>query len=294
MRHSTSHLTSRRPAGGRTPLSVRAARDWAWYTRGQFLLSWRVFWRNRRSMTIGFALPVVLDLVVAAPLRGREIGGLNAAGYTGVGFVGLAMATSFVHLLTAVVARREELILKRLRGTQVPPSAILAGQLGVGAAVLMLQALVLGGVAVLWFHAPPPAHPVLFLLALALGCLVFCALALALSGPTPGTEAAPMVALPVLLLCMFGAGVFTPVSSLPALLRAPARVLPLEQVVRCLRTAWFGRSFGGETWNGAPLPRLDLLHTWAAAAPGLLTAAAWAAAALMLTRRSFRWEPRRA
>ncbi|HEY3478145.1 MAG TPA: hypothetical protein VGL02_04515, partial [Streptomyces sp.] len=133
---------SRRP-----PVPVRALRDWAWYTRGQFLLSWRVFWRNRRSMTIGFALPVVLDLVVAAPLRGRAIGGVNAAGYTSIGFVGLAMATSFVNLLTAVVSRREELVLKRLRGTQVPPSAILAGQLGVGAAALVLQAVVLGGVA---------------------------------------------------------------------------------------------------------------------------------------------------
>jgi ABC-2 type transport system permease protein len=276
------------------PGRLAAARAWAWYARGQFLLSWRVFWRNRRSMFVGFLLPVVLDLVVAAPLRGRRIGGVDAAAYTSIGFVGLAMVTSFVHLLTAVVSRRDELVLKRLRGTQVPPSAILAGQAAVGAVALVLQAVVLGGVAVCWFHAPPPADPVLFAVVLVLGYTVFCALALALSGLTPGTETAPLVAMPVLLLCMFGAGVFAPVGSLPAGLRAPARALPLEGVVRCLRTAWFGRSFGHESWNGAALPHLDLVHVWTAAAPGLLPAAAWAAGALALARRFFRWEPRRA
>ncbi|MFD0530618.1 hypothetical protein ACFQ1I_34375 [Kitasatospora arboriphila] len=56
-----------------------APRGWPGYARGQFLLSWRVFWRNRRSTFIGFLLPVLLNLVVAAPLRDKEIAGVNAA-----------------------------------------------------------------------------------------------------------------------------------------------------------------------------------------------------------------------
>lgn len=266
---------------------------WTGYLRGQFLLSWRVFWRNRRSTFIGFLLPVVLNLVVAAPLRDKEIGGVNAAGYTTIGFIGLAMVTSFVNLLNAVVARRDELVLKRLRGTEVPQSAIFAGQLAVSAVVLLIQTVVLGGVSVLWFHSPLPADPMLLLLTLAVGYLVFGAFAFALAGFTPSAETAPLVATPVLLLCMFGAGVFTPLQSLPAVLRVPAGDLPLAPVIRSLRTAWFGRDFGHETWGGAPLPHLTLLHGWQSAAPGLLITAAWLAAAVVITRRSFRWEPRR-
>ncbi|GAA0690891.1 ABC transporter permease [Kitasatospora atroaurantiaca] len=265
---------------------------WFSYARGQFLLSWKVFWRNRRSTFIGFLLPVLLNLVVAAPLRGKEIGGVNAAGYTTVGFIGLALATSFVNLLTGIVARRDELVLKRLRGTEVPPTAIFAGQLGSGAAVVLLQVLVLGGVSVGWFGTPLPADPLLLLLALAGGYLVFAVLAVALSGLTPSSETAPLVATPVLLLCMFGSGVFTPLASLPEWLRLPAHTLPLAPVVQTLRTAWFGREFGHESWDGGPLASIDLLHGWQTAAPQLLVLAAWAAAAVVLTRRLFRWEPR--
>jgi ABC-2 type transport system permease protein len=271
----------------------RTGLRWAGYVRGQFLLSWRVFWRNRRSTFIGFLLPVVLDLVVAAPLRNEEIGGVNAAGYTSVGFIGLAMVTSFVNLLSTVVARRDGLVLKRLRGTEVPTSAIFAGQLAVSAVVLLIQAVILGAVSVGWFGVPLPADPLLLLLTLTVGFLVFGALACALACCTPSVETAPVVAMPVLLVCMFGAGVFAPVQSLPSWLRAPVRGLPLEPVVESLRVAWFGRDFGGETWNGAALPHLTVLDGWHSAVPGLLLAVAWGAAAARLTRRFFRWEPRR-
>ncbi|WP_030265998.1 ABC transporter permease [Streptomyces sp. NRRL B-24484] len=275
------------------PSRSAAAPGRARYARGQFLLSWRVFWRNRRSTFIGFLLPVLLDLVVAAPLRGKEIAGVNAAGYTTVGFIGLALVTSFINLLNGVVARRDDLVLKRLRGTEVPPTAIFAGQIGAGGAVVLLQVLVLGAVSVGWFGAELPADPLLFLLTVAAGYLLFAVLAVALSGVTPSAETAPMVATPVLLLCMFGSGVVAPVASMPDWLQPVAHVLPLAPVVETLRTAWFGRGFGHETWAGAPLDRLDLLHGWAHAAPSLLMIAAWVAAAAVLGRRLFRWEPRR-
>ncbi|MFG2820595.1 ABC transporter permease [Kitasatospora sp. NPDC048365] len=266
---------------------------WISYAKGQFGLSWKVFWRNRRSTFIGFLLPVLLNLVIAAPLRGRQIGGVNAAGYVAVGLLGLALVTSFINLLNGVVARREDLVLKRLRGTEVPPTAIFAGQLGAGGVVVLLQALVLGGVAVGWFGAPLPADPVLLLLTLVGGYLLFAVLAIALSGVTPSSEVAPLVATPVLVLCMFGAGVFSPVASLPEWLRGPAHALPLAPVVESLRTAWFGRDFGTESWEGGPLPHLDLLHGWTSAGPSLLMIAAWLAAVAVLARRLLRWEPRR-
>ena len=269
----------------------RPALSWSGYARGQFLLSWRVFWRNRRSTFVGFLLPVLLNLVVAAPLRNRQIGGVDAAGYTTAGFIGLAMVTSFVNLLNAVVARRDELVLKRLRGTEVPPSAVFAGQIAVGGVVLLLQVLILGSVSVAWFGSPLPADPLLLLVALVGGYLLFAALALALSGFTPSAETSPLMATPLLLVCMFGAGVFTPLQSLPGWLRAPAHALPLSPVIQALRTAWFGRAFGHETWGGATLTRLDLLSGWQAAAPCLLLVAARVAVAV--TRRRFRWEPRR-
>ncbi|MFD8599616.1 ABC transporter permease [Kitasatospora sp. NPDC059646] len=133
--------------------------SWFGYAAGPVGLSWKVFWRNRRSTFIGFLLPVLLNPVIAAPLRNKEIGGAHGAGYVAVGLLGLALVTSFVNLLGSVAARREELVLKRLRGTECPPSAVFAGQLGAGAAVVLIQALVLGSVAVGRFGAPLPADP---------------------------------------------------------------------------------------------------------------------------------------
>ncbi|MEV8092869.1 ABC transporter permease [Kitasatospora sp. NPDC085879] len=290
---TTGTLAAGRAAATAPGTRTAAPRGWLGYARGQFLLSWRVFWRNRRSTFIGFLLPVLLNLVVAAPLRGKEIAGVSAAGYTTVGFIGLALVTSFINLLNGLVARRDDLVLKRLRGTEVPATAIFAGQIGAGGAVVLLQVVVLGAVSVGWFGTALPADPLLLLLVLAGGYLLFAVLAVALSGVTPSAEAAPMVATPVLLLCMFGSGVVAPLASLPEWLRPAAHVLPLAPVVEGLRTAWFGRGFGHETWGGAPLERLDLLHGWAHAAPSLLVIAAWVAAATVLGRRLFRWEPRR-
>ncbi|MFD9129456.1 ABC transporter permease [Kitasatospora sp. NPDC059571] len=274
------------PGAGRTL-------GWTGWARGQFLLSWRVFWRNRRSTFIGLLLPVALDLVVAAPLRDREIAGVNAAAYSTVGFIGFALVTTFINLLNGIVARRDDLVLKRLRGTEVPATAILAGQFGAAGAVVLLQVLLLGGISVGWFGAPLPADPLLLAVFLAGGFLLFAVLAAALSGITPSAEAAPMVATPVLLLCMFASGVVAPVSSLPHWLQAPAHALPLAPVVEGLRTAWFGRGFGAESWNGPALAPLDLLQGWQHALPALLLAAAWTAGAAVLARRLFRWEPRR-
>lgn len=275
-----------------TAPTTRHELAWPSYARGQFLLSWRVFWRNRRSTFIGFLLPVLLNLVVAAPLRGQQIAGVSAAAYSTVGFIGFALVTSFINLLNGVVARRDDLVLKRLRGTEVPPTAIFAGQFGAAGAVVLLQVLVLGGLSVAWFDAPLPADPLLFLLALTGGFLLFAVLAVALSGLTPSAEAAPMIATPVLLICMFGSGVVAPLSSMPHWLQGPAHAVPLAPVVETLRTAWFGRAFGPESWTGAALPPLDLLHGWQHAAPALLVIAAWTAGAAVLGRRLFRWEPR--
>ncbi|MFJ8040549.1 ABC transporter permease [Kitasatospora sp. NPDC096147] len=275
-------------------LSVPARKELSWpaYARGQFLLSWRVFWRNRRSTFIGFLLPVLLNLVIAAPLRDKEIGGVNAAAYSTIGFIGFTLVTSFINLLNGVVARRDDLVLKRLRGTEVPATAIFAGQFGAAGAVVLLQVLVLGGTAVVWFGAPLPADPLLFLLTLTGGFLLFAILAVALSGITPSAESAPMIATPVLLICMFASGVVAPLSSMPHWLQGPAHNLPLAPVVETLRTAWFGRGFGTESWSSAALPELDLVHGWQHAATALLIIAAWTAGAAVLGRRLFRWEPR--
>lgn len=275
------------------PTDTVAAPTALHYVRGQFLLSWRVFWRNRRSTFIGFLLPVLLALVVAVPLHGKRIAGVDAAAHSTVGFLGFALVTTFINLLNGLVARRDDLVLKRLRGTEVPAWTVLAGQFGAAGAVVLLQAVALGGLAVLWFGAPLPADPLLLLVALTAGFLLFALLAAALSGLTPGTEAAPMVATPVLLLCMFTSGAVAPLASLPGWLQPLAHALPLAPTVETLRTAWFGRPFGTESWAGGPLPELDLPAIWQHALPSLLLTLAWAAAATALTRRLFRWEPRR-
>ncbi|MFN8075826.1 MAG: ABC transporter permease [Kineosporiaceae bacterium] len=269
---------------------------WFGFARGQFLLSWRVFWRNRRTMFIGFVLPLGLAALIASPLKEKEIGGVSAAAYVSVGFMGFAMVTSFIALLNGLVTRRDDLVLKRFRTTAVPASAVLAGQIAAQAAALLVQVGLLAVLMVTRFDAPAPADPLLLVAALLVGYLTFALLAVALSGITPGAESAPFVALPVLLLSMFGAAVFQPLSGLPEWAMRLLHALPLGPVIEVLRTAWFGRDFttGSEVWGTVGLPETSWASGWTSAAGPLLVVLAWAAAATAVSRRWFRWEPRRA
>ncbi|WP_448610542.1 ABC transporter permease [Geodermatophilus sp. URMC 60] len=242
----------------------------------------RLLARNRTAVVNSVITPLLL--VAAVPVLG--IG----AGEGGHGLLTTAVGVTLVfltyyNLVTTYVARREDLVLQRLRtgelsdgqvlvATAVPTLLVTVGQL----------VLVAAGVAVLgeW---RAPADVVLPVLAVLLGAVLMVALATASTTFTRTPESAQITTLPVVIVATALSGLFFPLGVLPDGLGQVARLLPVTPVVELVRLGLAGR-----TWDGTAVAGAEL---WEAALGPLGTLLAWIVIAGFATARWFRWAPRR-
>ncbi len=242
--------------------------------------------RNRIAMLTAIALPVIMVYALKSSRLLRAAGPPGAGASLLIGLTAFALLLPvYYNLVSALVARREELVLKRLRTGEVTDAEILAGTAAPAVAIAWAQVAVTAVAAVAAFGMDPPANAVLVLAALILGTLVFALLAAITSAVTRTVELAQVTTLPVLLIPLALSGLMFPLAGLPEQLRLVAQALPLTPVVELLRLGLTGTAVGGG--------HLALAATFGAAAIPVLVLAAWILAGAWAARRWFRWEPRR-
>lgn len=243
-----------------------------------------LFWRNRTALFNALGVPVGIAVALgSADVDGGELSG-NAFLMTGLCGVLLLLAV-YYNLVTAYVARREELVLKRLRVGELTDAEILTGTASPSVAVALVQIVlvVIGGG--LFLGLPMPVNGVVLLAGVAGGVLVCVLLAAASAIFTRTAETAQVTTLPILLVCMLGSGIVVPTAQLPDNLAGVLRLLPLSPAMELLRLGWLGT-----TGSAAPA---DFVSVFAvAAAPGGILLV-WIAIGIVVVRRWFRWEPRR-
>ena len=248
---------------------MSAALDMAWR---QYRLEQRMFWRNPSAAFFNFLLPLLTLALFGAVFAGdQDALDVIVPGIAGMGVV----STTFVALAMNMVFLREQGVLKRLRGTPMPPAAYLGGLAGhaVTNAAVQVTLVVLAGRALFGIGWP---EDVLALAAfVAAGVVCFAALGVALSHAVPNFDAAPAYVNAVFLPLVFISGVFYDAEDAPAFLRDIAQALPLTHLVDGLSHAMVG---GGRLAD-------DLSH--------LVVIALWTAAGVTAAVRGFRWEPRR-
>ena len=190
----------------------------------------------------------------------------------------------YYNLVTTLVARREELVLKRLRSGESSDAEILLGASTPALVIAWGQILtgIIAGVVV--FGMAMPANPGLVLLAVLSGTGVFVLLAAASTAMTRTVEMAQLATLPVVVVSMFFGGLF-PVGMLPGPAQWLAEVLPLSRVIDLL---WLGLT--GVTQNGRTIGGWESVREVGSA---LLVIAAWVFVGFWAVRRFMRWEPRR-
>jgi ABC-2 type transport system permease protein len=256
----------------------------------QARLNQTVLLRQRGLAFSVLLLPFFLAFVhTSGPQASGEVNGVPAAAVAAVGAMAVVFPFSYMTIATGIVVRREERVFKRLRGSALPTSAIFAGDILHATLVGAVQAVVIAGYAIAVAGAPVPANIPLMLLAFVLGAAVFAALAIGTAGLIPNYEVAQLVALPVLFVSMFGAGMMFPVSVLPDWGQRIAAALPLSPIAEMLRTAFLGRDL-----ERAGAPEVGFLEAFQTSAAGLGIALLWIVVGLWSTRRYFRWDPRRA
>lgn len=239
----------------------------------------RVFWRVPVAgfFTVGFpAMVYVLLTVFNVGETFALFGDVDVARYLTPAIAAFAMVTSaFTNVAITVSADRDDGILKRIRGTPLPPWIFMTGRIAAAvvtglASVVLLVAIgaVFFGVDVPWGRLP------VALLVLAVGAAAFAALGLAVAGAAPNAQTAPAVANGVIIPLAFVSGVFFPVEAAPGWIGVLAGLFPLRPLVVAFARQWD---------PGLP-PRLPVAEL------GVLTA--WLVVGGLVAARTFTWEPR--
>jgi ABC-2 type transport system permease protein len=233
----------------------------------QFRFERKLFWRNPSAAFFNFLLPLLLLILVATAFAGEEDElDVLIPGVAGMG----VLATTFTGIAFNLTMLRDEGVLKRVRGTPMPPGAYLAGFIGSAALNAFVQVALVVAIGNLVYGVDWPSEPLLLVLLTGLGVVCFAALGVAFSHAIPSEDAAPAYINAVFLPVIFISGVFYSAESLPRALEVIAEALPLKHLIDGLSEA----IVGGAGDAGA-----------AAAVVG-----AWALAGLVLAVRFFRWE----
>lgn len=243
--------------------------------------------RNKVTLFNGVALaPLMVGLI--AGVGGDAILDLYVPGgaASAVMIMVIAFALTFVvyyNLTTVLVARREELVLKRLLVGETSRGEIIAATTVPAAVVMGLQVVLSVVVALVTIGAPSFANVVLIVVAIIGGFVILAQLAVATSGVTRTVESAQLTTLPGLVL--LGIGAFIPVTVLPDWAVRILELTPLNPVASLLRLG-----IGGVDADGAVL---TFAETFAQGLRPLIVLVAWVLISTLLARRSMRWEPRR-
>src|ERR687896_422479 len=154
----------------------------------QFRLERKMFWRNPSAAFFNFLLPLLLLVLTATAFNvADEDLDVLIPGVAGMG----VLATTFTSLAFNLTWLRDDGVLKRIRGTPMPPAAYVAGLIGASALNAILQVAIVVAIGNLVYSVDWPQEPALLVLFTVLGVVCFSALGVAFSHLIPNKDAAP-------------------------------------------------------------------------------------------------------
>lgn len=245
---------------------------------GQVRHNNRMFWRTPAAAFFTLALPVIFLVLFSVIFGDVEVGG----GYSFSQFFAPAMAvfaavsSTFTNLAIGVSYARDQGILKRVRGTPLPPWVYMAGRIcsGVWFAVLSVGIMfVLGwgffGFRMVWANLGTA------LVIFVMGIAAFSALGLAVCAVLKNADSSPAAANGVFLPMAFVSGIFIPLDDAPRWLVILGDIFPLKHFA-----GPFGEAF--DPLHEGPILGWEHL--------GVMVL--WLAFGMLLVTRYFTWDPR--
>ena len=231
----------------------------------------RAFWRNPPAAFFTFAFPLLFMVIF------NVLFGAGAAGFfTPAIIVFGVVAATYTNLAMMVTIARDEGILKRIRGTPLPPWAYLAGRIGHSVAIAFLLVVIVAAFGSLAYGVDVPweALPAI-LLVLVVAAATFSALGLFVSGLIPNADASPAVVNATILPVLFISNVFVPMENAPDWLDAVSHLLPVRHFADAMMELYASGAAAGIPWLEVGVISL------------------WGVIGVVGALRFFSWEPRR-
>lgn len=242
----------------------------------------RAFWRNPAAAFFTVIMPLLFLVLFNAifgndtfTIDGRQV---DASVFYIPAIAALsAISACYTNIGMMVTISRDLGVLKRVRGTPLPPWAFIFGKVvhSVFLAALLVAIVTIAGAVLYSVDLPSETMPA-YLLTILVAAPAFCALGLAVTAIIPNSDAAPAVVNGTILPLLFISDVFIPPANTPKWLDVIANVFPVLHFSEALQAAY------NPFENGAGF---EWVH--------LGVVAAWGVAGTLLALRFFTWEPRR-
>jgi ABC-2 type transport system permease protein len=240
----------------------------------------KLFLRNPFSAFFSLAFPVMFLLLFGSLNGGGRIPELNNIRYIqflAPGMLAFAViSTCYTGLVTGVAINRDEGLLKRVRGTPLPPWVYISARIGsavwfsiVSAVVMVVAAVLLFQVEVITRMLPAAAVTLL------LGAACFCSLGMAVAAVIPNGEAAPVIANFTFFPVAFVSDLFFPTAGAPAWVGTVGSIFPVKHFAVALEGT-FNPFVHGSGFQWGHLGVMVL----------------WMVAGVLVAVRLFRWEPK--
>ena len=238
--------------------------------------------RNRLAFFYAVLLPLLPLGLLFVGERGAATGGASAITTM---FLTISLFPVYYNVLAQFVSRRDELVLKRMRTGEARDAELIASIALPGA----IAALAIVAIAVpisQLFEQRLPVNPVVYAGGAVLVVIMFSAFAYWTAAWTRSAEAAQLTSMPIILIASIGP-LTNSIPDMSERLRDLLSLTPGAAISDLVRIGWFGLD-----GPGAEQATLTFAETWSQAGRPLLVMAAWTYVAVVLARRSMRWEPR--
>ncbi|MFI6442695.1 ABC transporter permease [Streptomyces sp. NPDC050759] len=247
----------------------------------------RQFFRQRDQVVFTFAFPVVFLFLFASIFRDDVEGaGIKASQlYVPAMMAAGIMSTSFQSLGISIAVERDEKVLRRLRGTPMPPAAYFLGKIWLVLVTGILETAILLLVGTTLYDVDLPSDAdrwFAFAWIFVLGLTACALLGIAISSvPDSSKSASSVVVLPFLVL-QFISGVYIAIDTIPDWMLNIGALFPLKWMCQGLRGVFLPDSAQVlEQAGGWEFGRIALVL------------GAWCVGGLLLCLLTFRWKNRR-
>lgn len=240
----------------------------------------RAFWRNPAAAVFTMFFPLLFLVIFNVVFGSQDTAHFGRPISASTFYVPAIAAfsiinASYTNLAITLAMSRDHGILKRKRGTPLPPSAFLGARIlhSVFVGLLLVAIVVVAGVLFYEVDLPQGTWPA-FIVAIFVGSTAFAALGIAITAAIPNGDAAPAVTGITVWPLLFISGVFFP--DIPGWLADFASIFPIKPFLDATLAAFNPFSEGNAfRWGD------------------IAVVAAWGVAGFVAALRYFSWEPRR-